>query len=228
MASIQALNDTYILLQRFSMPTGDHSRDAIALSTENGTTLISAYTLMFKWIIAQLWALTVLCGVAFFIGRKPSHNRAAATVGIWNAHSPTNVAMLTARYVFHMKNEIWYPTVWASLAAVILASGIVGPILLSKYLVIGNAAPVNPISIYVADLAHESSNQLYEDALLESPAAFRAVSASVPSDSIFMTETGNLSILYGYNVSGADFGLQHAPDLCSVSKDPAPQSTDGT
>ena len=195
------------------MPTGDHSRDAIAISTENGTTLISAYTLMFKWIIAQLWALIVLGGVAIFIGRKPSHNRAAATVGIWNAHSPTNVAMLTARYVFHMKNEIWYPIVWAVLAAIILASGIVGPILLSRYLVIGHAAPVNPLSIYVPDMRLKSDNQQFENILLDSPAAFRAVSAPASTDNVYVSQTGNLSILYGYNVSGADFGLQHAPDL---------------
>ncbi|MCJ1402846.1 hypothetical protein MMC11_006067 [Xylographa trunciseda] len=214
MAAIEALNGTFLTLKRFSMPTGNDTRDAVALSLSDGTKLVSAYTLMIKWIIMHFWALVVLCGVAFFIGRKPSHNRAAVTVQIWNTHSsPTNVALLTARYILHMRGEIWYPIMWTILAVIIVTSSNVAPILLTDYLLIGNSAPVNPIAIYVPDIVNNSNQQNIELYILQIPATFRAASAVPPADSVTVSEAGNLTINYSYQVSGTEFGLQHAPDL---------------
>ena len=214
MAALEALNGTFLTLKRFSMPTGNDTRDAVALSQSDGTKLVSAYTLMIKWTIMHFWALVVLCGVAFFIARKPSHNRAAVTVQIWNTHSsPTNVAMLTARYILHMRGEIWYPLMWTILAVIIISSSTVAPILLTDYLVIGNSAPVNPSTIYVPNSVNLSIVEAIELYILQIPATYRAASTVPPANSVAVSEDGNLTINYSYQVSGTDFGLQNAPDL---------------
>ena len=219
MPTVEALNHTYVFLKRFSMPNGDGTADAVTVSLLNGQRIHSAYTLMIKICVMQFWSLVVLCGVAFFIRQKGTHNRHAATVGIWNAQaSPTNVAMLTARYIFHMRGDIWYPIGWTLLAVLIIATSTIAPILLTNFIELGQVAPVDPASIFVPDISGGLSNtQNAQFYVLQNPATFRAAAAGMtPKETVSVTQEGtpqNVTINYGYNVTGTDFGLQHVPEL---------------
>lgn len=222
MTAVAALNGTYFLLKRFRMPQGNHSIDAVAVEIGDGGRIHSAYTLMIKFCIMQFWSLVVLCGVVLFITKKDpqnhTHNRTAATVGIWNAQaSPTTSAFLAARYVFRMKGDILYPLIWTCLAAGIIVSSIIAPILLTNFLEIGQVAPVNPASIFVPDinLFNPILSKSAKFSVMQNSATFRAVGTE-KNQSVTVIQEGagqNLTIKYGYKVTGTDFGLQRVPDL---------------
>ncbi|ERF77025.1 hypothetical protein EPUS_07931 [Endocarpon pusillum Z07020] len=218
--------DTYLLLERFSMPHGNSTADAVSLSRGNGLILISLYTLMIGVTIRQFWTLIVLIGVTIFMRKKHSHNRGAATVGVWNAQaSPSNVAMLAARYVLHMKGEVWYPLMWTLLATVVVGAISAASILLPRLVNIGTVAPVNPRAVFVP--LRDGSNQTATALTyaLEGPSALRAVGAAdtIGSEASVVVEQEEevggsgqdpgIRINYRYGVTASDFGLQHAPGL---------------
>ena len=102
----QQLNNTYILLQRH-FPTGNTTKDAIAVTSYSGLILVSLYTLMIGAAISQVWSLVVSLSIFFFIRKTHSQNCAAATAGIFNAQSsPTSVMTIVMSYIKPMKQEI--------------------------------------------------------------------------------------------------------------------------
>ncbi|KAF7513216.1 hypothetical protein GJ744_010612 [Endocarpon pusillum] len=222
----QVAPDTYLLLKRFAMPQGNSTMDAIALHRSNGLKLISLYSLMIGVTIRQFWTLIVLIGVTVFMRKKHSHNRAAATVGVWNAQaSPSNVAMMAARYVLHMKGEVWYPLMWTVLALVVMGAISASSILLPPLLNIGTVAPANPRAVFIPGVDAMDETTTYLTAALEGPSALRAVGAAgtIESDAAVVVEKEEevggsgqdlvIRINYRYGVTASDFGLQHAPGL---------------
>ena len=222
----QALNNTFILLKRFSFPTGNTTKDAIAITRQSSLILVSLYTLMIGVIISQLWAFVVLLGVSFFMRKTHSHNCAAATAGIFNTQaSPISVVMLVLSYVKPMKREIWYPLLWAGLAVLTVAASSSASILLPRLLQIGSAAPVNPSAVYVPTAVFRNNTEVDETTkgkvfALEVPGALRAAAqvGATPRNSVVVeqetsTSPGFVRVNYHYNLTAAEFGLQNIPGL---------------
>lgn len=223
---IQPVPNTYILLKRFQFPTGNTTRDAIAVSTSSGLILNSLYTLMVKVAIGQIWAVVVFLGTAYFIQKTHTYNRAAATAGVYNASaSQTSVIKLLISYLKPMKKEIWYPIMWAVLAALAIAGTAAASTLIPRLLVLGHAAPVNPSTVYYPGTI------LNNEALTDNTTLARAFALTVPmflraagqvevtpQNSIMVeqensTDPNFVRINYSYNITAAEFGLQYAPNL---------------
>lgn len=218
-----AINNTFLLLKRFRLPTGNTTEDAISVTSSHGLTLVSLYTLMVKVTISQVWGALVLLGVAFFIRRPHTTNRAAATAGIYNASaSQTSVVKLLIKYLTHMKNEIWYPILWAVIAVLATLGTSAGSIFIPRNLIIGNAAPVNASAVYYPSslLNTPNTTTLARAFALTVPYFIRSAGqvAVTPRNSIVVeqensTVPGFVRVNYQYNVTAAQFGLQHAPGL---------------
>jgi hypothetical protein len=223
---LQGINNSYVLLQRFRFPVDNTTRDAIAVTAANGLHLVSLYTLIVKVALSQVWAAIVFLGVAIFIQKEHTYNRAAATVGLYNASSSQFgvIKLLIMTYLIPMKREIWYPILWVVLAGLTMAGSMAASILIPKFLVIGNAAPVNSSAVYfpgsVAD-GHEISNLTTAKAFALTVPYFVRSAGQVeltPQNSIVVelensTDPDFVRINYSYNITAADFGLQHAPGL---------------
>lgn len=216
--------NTYLIFERFSMPDGNSTMDAISVSRSNGLVLISLYTLMIGVTIRQFWTLIVLIGVTIFMGKKHSHNRGAASVGVWNAQaSPSNVAIMAGRYVLYMKGEKWYPLMWTVLATLTVGAISAASILLPRLINIGSVTPANPSAVFVPDISTSDEMTGALVYALQGPLALRAVGAAdtIGSNPNVFVEKKSLGsdsdpivrINYHYGVTASDFGLQHTPGL---------------
>lgn len=225
---MEAERRTYLLGQRFSMPIENGTRDAIAVSFDTGKKLLSAYTLMVDLILLQIWSLIVLAAISIFMRKAHSPNIGAASAAIWNSQgSAFSVFTLMAKYFLHMKRnrDRGFVLSWMFAAAGCIALAYAISIWVPRFLILGNGAPVNPESIFVPQTAESSGRNetLYEWTFLETPASLRAagsvnettlqkVKISKPVETSGVNGTVK-RIDYAYTITGADFGLQHAPDL---------------
>lgn len=223
---MEADRSTYLLWKQFSMPTQNGSRHAISVSSEDGKKLLSLYTLMVDLIVMQLWTLAVLIAISAHIRKPHSPNIGAASAAIWNSQgSPFTVMKLMAKYLLLVKRwRDWlYILVWMLAAAVLIAATYVLSIGVPRFLLLGNASPVNPKSVYIPHVNDKSNPDLYESFVLKAPASLRAagsvnsatlqkvtVSTSPPSSGV----NANIKqVNYTYEITAAEFGLQHAAGL---------------
>jgi hypothetical protein len=229
----QAAPGTYHLLKRFSMPHGNGTMDAIAVSHSSGLILVSLYTLMIKAAITQFWGLIVLVGVAIYLKRHPlddeaeaTKEHATATAGLWNARgSPERVVWVMSERLYHMRRTPWYPLLWIVLAALAVGAALSVPIVKTKQIKIGTVAPVNASAIYVPpNNAGLTELEVARSYSLGVPGALRAAGATdaVPPYTVFVEKVDlptddngqtYLQINYRYGVTAADFGLQRTPGL---------------
>lgn len=181
---------------------------------------------MISEIIKRFWRLLVVVGVTLSMRKKHSPNHAAATVGVWNAQaSPSDVAAMTASYIFHMRMEIWYPLLWTVLALLMAAASSSVSIVLPPLLNIGSVAPVNPSAIFIPEVRAGNATFTALSYALQAPLALRAVGAAdtIRSDAVIVKEIpapGNTTsgdrgvrMDYHYKVNGTEFGFQYHPDL---------------
>lgn len=224
---MEADPSTYLLWKQFSMPTQFGTKDAISVSFEDGKKLLSAYTLMVDLIVMQLWALAVLIAISALMRKPHSPNIGAASAAIWNSQgSPFTVMKLMAQYLFCVKKwRDWlYILLWMFGAAVLIAATYVLSIGVPRFLLLGNGAPVNPKSIYIPAVPLTAGYEDdYEAFALSVPAFLRAagsvnsgtpqkVTVGTPLVSSGVNETIK-QVNYGYNITAAEFGLQHAAGL---------------
>lgn len=213
---------TYLLWKQFSMPTQNGTRHAISVSFEDGKKLLSAYTLMVDLIVMQLWTLAVLITISAYIRKPHSPNIGAASAAIWNSQgSPFTVMKLMAKYLLLVKKwRDWlYILVWMLAAAVLIAATYVLSIGVPRFLLLGNAAPVNPKSIYIPEVRDDATVKVeYEAFTLKVPASLRAVgnvnSATLQKVTVSSGVHGSIKqVNYSYEITAAEFGLQHAAGL---------------
>lgn len=218
---------TYLLWKQFSMPTQNGTRHAISVSFEDGKKLLSAYTLMVDLIVMQLWTLAVLIAISAHIRKPHSPNIGAASAAIWNSQgSPFTVMKLMAKYLLLVKKwRDWlYILVWMLAAAVLIAATYVLSIGVPRFLLLGNAAPVNPKSIYIPEVRDDATVKVeYEAFTLKVPASLRAVGnvnsatlqkVSVHTSPVSLGVNGSIKqVNYSYEITAAEFGLQHAAGL---------------
>lgn len=218
----------YDLLKRFTMPTLEGPKAAIAVTSETSKVLQSLYTLMLQMIVTQIWYLVVLVGMALSASpkKKRSHNISIANVIIWNAQaSPLDIIKLMFGYIAHIS---LYAILWAFLAALAWAASIVLSLLVSPDLIIGQAAPVSINAIYVPELSTISTTSSYSLRVnqLSTPSNLRAIGLADNLTSNANVEVGKpivstdpssgaqvYKIDYAYGLTDVDFGLQNASGL---------------
>lgn len=217
---------TYILGRRFSMPVENGTRDAIAVSLDTGKKLLSAYTLMVDLIVLQIWSLVVLTAISTFMIKTHSPNIGAASAAIWNSQgSPFSVLTYMAKYFLHMKQkrDRYYVLSWMFAATGFLVLVYFSSIWVPRLLILGYGAPVEPKSIFVSLNYNVGDEHLFESNFLATPSSLRAAGSvnATTLQKVKMTEpvvTASVNgtvkqIGYAYTITGAEFGLQHAPDL---------------
>ncbi len=224
---MEAARSTYLLWTRFSMPTHGGSRDAVSVSSDDGKKLLSAYTLMVDLIIMQIWALIVIVAVSAFMRNTHSPNVGAASAAIWNSkESPFSVLKVTARYFLHMKRrrDRWYALLWIFVATSLIAVNYILSIFVPGFVELGNAAPVNPKSIFVPKNEVSAGGlAIYQAHALGVPSSLRAAGSVdvLTPQRVTMGDPVTRSGVYGtvkqisyaYDITGVEFGLQHAADL---------------
>jgi hypothetical protein len=221
---------SYILGKFFSMPTHGASIRAIAVTAELGSILQSLYTLMLQTIVTQIWILIVL--ILLIIStrrRRATHNLGVANVAIWNSkNSPNSIAWAMLDYFSHLPR---YAFVWITLAIFVSSGQVLFSSLVPPYLIVGQAAPVNPETVFVPATPKNNAEALL-DSIIGAPAILRAVDSldtldPLTGNQISLTDvTGNavkfiLSQIgminervpiyhlgYSYSITGVDFGLQ--------------------
>jgi hypothetical protein len=222
----------YRLFHRFSMPVGNHTYDAVAVTTGVSKELTSLYSIMLQMIILEIWALVVLLVLAIVVRKNVTHNVGVVNVSIWNSQSsPLSVILAVLNYREHIP---LYALGWALLALIAWAGSIALSTFVTPALVIDFAAPINPSVVY-APFVPVTDNRPFlalQMLALAVPSNLRAIDVLETA-----TETGqsnnassNNVIIYGsvvgsekgspvyqvnytYTVLGSDFGLQKAPGL---------------
>jgi hypothetical protein len=220
---------TYHLWRRFSMPTTGGSRDAIAVPSDVGDKLNSAYTFLVSMIVLHLWVLILIFVLPRYLGRRKRRGHPTEVgADIWNAKSsPLDVAKLTATHFRRQKHQ-WSMLIWMLLAFCILVAYYAIPIEVAPYIILDNAAPVAADAIYVPSLVVESTVNQLKTFYLQAPSAFRAVGnvqTAISSNNghvsvdnpVLLQDLGNgeaiMRVDYRYSVSGLDLGLQHSSKL---------------
>lgn len=223
---MEADRQTYVLGQRFSMPIENGTRDAIAVSFDTGKKILSAYTLMVNLIVLQIWTLIVLAAISMFMRKAHSPNIGAASAAIWNSQtSAFSVLTLMAKYFLQLKRkrDRLYVLSWIFAAAGFIALAYAISIWVPRFLILGNGAPVEPESIFVPMNYNDSYQSLFESNSLLTPSSLRAAGSvnattlqKVNMSKSVVTSSVNGTVKrigYDYTITGAEFGLQHAPDL---------------
>lgn len=223
---MEADRQTYVLGQQFSMPIENGTRDAIAVSFDTGKKILSAYTLMVNLIVLQIWTLIVLAAISMFMRKAHSPNIGAASAAIWNSQtSAFSVLTLMAKYFLQLKRkrDRLYVLSWIFAAAGFIALAYAISIWVPRFLILGNGAPVEPESIFVPMNYNDSYQSLFESNSLLTPSSLRAAGSvnattlqKVNMSKSVVTSSVNGTVKrigYDYTITGAEFGLQHAPDL---------------
>ncbi|KAK0702339.1 hypothetical protein B0H67DRAFT_500556 [Lasiosphaeris hirsuta] len=220
------LRQTYKLWRRFSMPIEGGARDAIAVPSYVANQLNSAYTLMVTSMVMNLWCILFAAGFFMMLRRQTRVHHISTS--LWNKRASLSDSFLelvqTGSKAYWRR--LWFYPVILLILFCWVAQNVLS-IVIPPYILVGNAAPVNPNAIFAppsSDRSHSAAAQLFS---LDVPSALRAVgSAQVASNDVLSMATiqhtalGTLEngesvsrVDYGYSVSGADLGLQHYPTL---------------
>ncbi|KAK5653626.1 hypothetical protein OQA88_8656 [Cercophora sp. LCS_1] len=219
------LRHTYVLWKRFSLPIEGGTRDAIAVPDWVAAHLNSAFTLMVTSTVMNLWA--IVFAVAFFhmLRRDRVHHMSTS---LWNKRGSLTDSFLEIMFPenkTHWRQWWVYPVIFVIITCWLVQN--VLSIIIPSYILIDNAAPVSPTSLFApssADRTPSSQARLFS---LDVPSALRAVGSAQIASSSVLSETSVTStvldvtpngepitrVSYSYNVTGADLGLQHYPNL---------------
>ena len=236
-SNIDPARDSYRLWRRFSMPNIHGPRDAVAVTASVSNDLHSAYTFLLDHIVILSWTLVVYFGVLVSIRRYEKHHPGSSIARELFAgkSSPYKILKIAYERAINRKYRHWLILLWVFVALTFFVLKYAIPIIYAKYIIIGNAAPVHPQSIYVPSLedasAKDDPKRLLGYYALEIPSVLRAAGSV---ESINGTSDGNSSVSvdrpetlppdpgtsdpkqrinYRYRVTGEQLGLQHYPDL---------------
>ncbi|KAK0745730.1 hypothetical protein B0T18DRAFT_428829 [Schizothecium vesticola] len=218
------LRETYLIWKRFEMPIEGGTRDAIAVKSYVANQLNSAYTLMMTSMVMNLWCILFALAFYYMLERKKHHQ---ISTSLWNKRaslSDSLLEMLQPSDKSHWKQWWVYPVVFIILFCWIAQTAL--SIIVPPYIIIGNAAPVNPAAV-LAPRVPQPLAELARLSSAEAPMALRAAgsaqvaSANTESKVYFgATPLGTHSngdpisrVDYRYTVTGTDMGLQNYPTL---------------
>lgn len=222
---------TYLLLTPFDMPIDGHAVWAIAFSSNSGTLITAALSVMITVIFLMLWNLA--CFIALLSSSNPSRRRLAALTLLWNSNDPGFALFKMLHYAMHYfgkGGDAVFGFAWVLVALAVfggsIALGIVGPSLVE----LGSAAPVRPSSTYYpGTIAKGGDVQIGVQKIYELTASsyIRALGSiedvdvtkrkEVNVDTPDMEPEGSglpmYRVNYNYAITGEGFGLQHGADL---------------
>ncbi|KAI1102227.1 hypothetical protein F4804DRAFT_273085 [Jackrogersella minutella] len=222
------LSSTYKLWKRFTFPSENGPRDAVAVPTSVGNQLNSSYALIIDMALAHIFTILFSVMLYFYMRRRQMEVTRLSPLAptIWNKRS--DLMDLIVETVTSSKDNWKSPGILLLLFVFFAfwvgekATGtLVPPLIIIDY-----AAPVNPEAIYVPDRSND--NNVASAALfpLEVPRALRALGSTVDSElrqkvnvsaarPMGQTDDGAdiIRIDYSYRATGADFGLQKYPSL---------------
>jgi len=219
------LRQTYLIWKRFEMPIEGGTRDAIAVKSYVANQLNSAYTLMITSMVMNLWCILFALAFYYMLQRDRHHH---ISTSLWNKRASLTDSLfevLQPSTKGHWRQWWVYPVLFVILFCWIAQN--VLSIIVPPYIIIGNAAPVNPAAVLAPRNSGLPPAELARVSASEAPMALRAAgSAQVASTNtqskVFVgaTTLGTNSdgetisrVDYRYTVSGADMGLQQYPTL---------------
>ncbi|KUL83508.1 hypothetical protein ZTR_10817 [Talaromyces verruculosus] len=231
---------TYLLWHPFKYPTANGHEAAIAVSKNWGDSINSVYSVLFEILLIQ--ALQFLVLVFIYIGNRSSSDFIHLANTLFYENEPTTVVLrmlngLTGRG--GGRNPIWLLSqhsvrgyeriaLLISVGLTLLLVPKILPAFAIHSLLIGTAAPVDPVSIYIP---HSAYFRNYTDAgmqipleVLSRPRILRAVgqveTASADLQAkvsvtppVVLHDLGKgekiLKVDYNYSLKAHDFGLQN-------------------
>ncbi|KAM7208433.1 hypothetical protein V8F20_001114 [Naviculisporaceae sp. PSN 640] len=237
-STIQQPPSTYLTWTKFKYPHPDLGPiTAFAVPTPTYKYIQNGYALMSTIMVVNLWAIVMVCGIYKQLTTPRAANKVnGMTMTLWNTRdAPRQSAIGAILYARKKWNKWWYYPFILILAGAWIASLAAG-IFLPSSIFLGNAAPVNPLSIYVptGNFSDWTMQDTYSIWALEGGPYLRATAAAlVASDEVRAKVKVSLPVLegtwnntrsgvpdesiqridYGYNVTGTDLGLQNLPQL---------------
>ncbi|KAL6879173.1 hypothetical protein J3F83DRAFT_288417 [Trichoderma novae-zelandiae] len=223
------IDGSYLLHRPFYLPTKDGPVWAIAFTTNGGTLLTAAISVVLTLIFMSLWNL--ICFIAVLFPGSNFRRRHLALVTLWNSNDSWFAFKELASYAYHLygsRSDFVYGLVLSVAALMVfggsMSLGIIGPSLVQ----IGTVAPVRPSSVYYPHLTADNTTILAYYGVL-APANLRALGSveaakvtkrkdvNLPDsdDPVGKTESGEdiYRYAYDYSLTGVDFGLQQGSDL---------------
>lgn len=228
-STAKQLDSTYLLWQRFTYPSENGPRDAVAVPSWVGDQLNAAYALIIEMTVVHLWSIIIGLAIYFYMQRhqmEPS-NFSPMVPTIWNKRADLLDSIIET---VTSPRDGWKTPRGVLLLLLILAAWIgqmATGVIVPPLIILDHAAPVNPDAIYVPDRSDGRFSALAALFDLEAPRMLRALGSIAVDDEIRKrvdlspakpegtTDDGEdiLRFDYKYNATGTDFGLQQSQDL---------------
>lgn len=222
---------TYLLWKRFSFPSDRGSYDAVAVPDWVANQLNATYSTILGLMMVHFWSIVVGLIVFFFLRKhkmKPYELHPLAPT-LWNKRADLIDSMIeTFTFAKAQWRHFWVGVLLLLILAAWVGQTAMG-ILVPPLIILGSAAPVNPSSIYLPNIVGRDDFLTAATVFaLEVPSALRALGSTVAANddltkkvrvsqpkSLGKSAGGDdmFQLDYGYTATGADFGLQHFPDL---------------
>ncbi|KAI2631322.1 hypothetical protein GGS26DRAFT_598466 [Hypomontagnella submonticulosa] len=204
-STAKQLRSTYMLWRRFTYPSENGPRDAIAVPVSVGNQLNAAYAVIIEMMMVRFWSIVFGTILYIYIRRRKSPKQLAFDV--WNKKADLGdlvLGMATTKNIWNSPRLV--------LLLFLIFAALVGQtatgILVPPQILLGSAAP----------------SRLFP---LEAPRFLRALGSTAVDEELrhkvnidgptFIEKTGDNEdiqrIDYSYNVTGADLGLQRSPGL---------------
>ncbi|RFU77739.1 hypothetical protein TARUN_4518 [Trichoderma arundinaceum] len=228
--SVNQPRNTYLLWKRFSYPTDHGPQDAFSVPTWVANQLNSAYAIIVSMLMVEVWIIITAFVLFFFLKwqmRQSKGNTLHPVVPIlWNNRGALDGSFMElSKYIKRENARPWVFVLLLLVLAAWVAQAAVS-IVVPPLIILSNAAPVNPDTVYFASKDQPTNAKLTAAFALEVPVALRAAGniesssdldkrVAVDSENLGNDSDGNqiLRTNYSYNVTGVDFGLQKYPDL---------------
>ena len=227
-STAKQLESTYQLWQRFTYPSENGPRDAVAVPSWVGDQLNAAYALIIEMAVIHVWS--ILFGLVIY-----SHLRrykmevtklSPMAPTIWNKRAD----LLDSIIETVTSGDGWKTPTGMLLLFLILVAWVgqmATGVLVPPLIILNHSAPVNPEAIYVPDRSGESLSSLASLFQLEAPRMQRALGSTAVdteirkrvevSQPVREGTTGSgeevLRFNYKYKVTGQDLGLQKSQEL---------------
>ncbi|KAK4447844.1 hypothetical protein QBC34DRAFT_354455 [Podospora aff. communis PSN243] len=238
-------NSSYLTWTKFAYPHAENGPvPAFSVSMELSRYIQSGYTMMSGLIVVNITAIFIASGLWIYLRGSRAGNRVNdISISLWNNREATHMSVIDTLYYSRDALRKWwyYPLVTALLGA--WAASVLAGIFLPSKVFLGNAAPVNPTSIYVPpdmrNFTDSTSDQIYfgtfalnvdpylraagaayiatddvrSQVMVEKPVSLGSWTGPDPIDAKKQRTEPIQRINYGYNITGARLGLQRLPKL---------------
>lgn len=229
---------SYLLSERFMMPSYSGDRWAVALSNKSAAIMAAALSVLVTVSFLFLWNLIAFAGLLF--DGDGSRRRYVALVTLWNSNDPFCAFKGLLSYSWQCwrqnhghnrtasRNDLWYGFSFCLLAFLAFAGALAMGIWAPSLVQIGNVAPVRPSTVFYPQTPTSGRPvEELQDFGLRAPSVMRSL-GSVEAADVTLRSRVNLeykdgyearkegavaSLGYTYHLSGVEMGLRDASGL---------------